>query len=115
MIIKSPGNLAGERAKNSHGGQGEYFVRTLLTCEFSSSLKYMREIILEPGSSIGVHRHENDEEIYYIIAGKGIMTVDDETREIGCGDIVLTKSGSSHGLFNNSSGKLKFFVACAAL
>ena len=115
MILRGPVNVKGENAFNSHGGAGQYFVRTLLTNEFDSSLKYVRELILEPGSSIGMHAHNGDEEVYYIIEGKGLMTVDKEEREIAAGDIVLTKSGSSHGLKNNSPDILKIFVACANL
>jgi len=115
MILKGPKNINGERGKNSHGGEGEYFVRTLLTNEFESSLKYVRELVLEPGSSIGVHKHEGDEELYYVICGKGVMIVDDEEKLVDEGDVVLTKSGSCHGLKNNTSDRLKIFVVCAAV
>ena len=81
----------------------------------SAALKYIRELILQPGSSIGLHAHNEDEEIYYVLSGSGIMIVDNEEKEIACGDIVLTKSGSFHGLNNHSSEILKIFVVCASL
>lgn len=115
MIFNGPSTIAGQIAENSHGGKGKYFVRTLFTKEFDSSLKYVRELVLAPCSSIGIHEHVGDEEIYYIISGSGIMTVDNESREVGKGDIVLTKSGSSHGLENTGAEELKIFVACAGL
>ena len=113
MILKGPKNVKGEKASNSHGGIGGYFVRTLLTSEFDSSLKYVREFVLDPGASIGNHLHDGDEEVYYVIAGEGIMFVNDEEEVITTGDIVLTKSGSYHGLKNTGPDILKIFVACA--
>ena len=115
MILKGPMNIKGEKGKNSHGGEGEYFVRTFLTGEFNSSLKYVRELMLEPGSSVGIHKHKDDEEVYYVICGNGIMVVDGEEKVVGEGDIVLTKTGSYHGLRNHTSHRLKIFVACAAV
>jgi mannose-6-phosphate isomerase-like protein (cupin superfamily) len=103
-----------EELEASHGGTGAYRVRTLMTSEFSSPIKYIRELRLDPGSSIGMHPHIGDEEIYYIISGSGTMMVDGETAELSTGDVVLTKSGSSHGLKNTSDAELVIFVACAA-
>lgn len=113
MLIRGPKNVLMEEAESSHGGVGAYRVRTLMTKEFSSALKYIRELRLEPGSSIGRHPHIGDEEIYYVISGSGTMLVDGETADIHQGDAVLTKSGSSHGLSNNSTEELVIFVVCA--
>jgi oxalate decarboxylase/phosphoglucose isomerase-like protein (cupin superfamily) len=76
MIFNGPSTIAGQKGEGSHGGKGKYFVRTLFTKEFESSLSYVRELVLEPGSSIGIHEHEGDEEIYYVISGSGVMIVD---------------------------------------
>ena len=114
MIIRGPKNVRLEELEASHGGTGVYCVRTLMTSEFSSPIKYIRELRLDPGSSIGMHPHIGDEEIYYVISGSGTMMVDGETAELSTGDVVLTKSGSSHGLKNTSDAELVIFVACAA-
>lgn len=113
MIIRGPKNVKMEELQNSHGGKGAYRVRTLMTTEFSSPMKYIRELRLDPGSSIGIHPHVGDEEIYYVISGSGTMTVNDEAVQISAGDAVLTKSGSRHGLENTSFEELVIFVACA--
>lgn len=114
MIIRGPKNVSMEALESSHGGKGTYRVRTLMTKEFSSPMKYIRELRLDPGSSIGMHPHIGDEEIYYVISGCGTMVVDGETAELSTGDVVLTKSGSSHGLMNHSEAELVIFVACSA-
>ena len=32
-------------------------------------------IELEPGASIGLHKHETDEEVYAIVSGNGVYTL----------------------------------------
>ncbi len=115
MIVKGPATTAGEWGRNSHGGNGEYFVRTLLTTEFKSTLKYIRDLTLKAASSIGVHPHRDDEEIYFVISGHGTMIVDAEEQAVGPGDVVLTYAGSSHGLRADRGEELRIFVACAAV
>src|SRR5215510_7142124 len=51
----------------------------------------------KPGSGIGYHEQKEDE-IYYVLSGRGVMTVDGKTFDVGPGDAVLTRPGSSHGL-----------------
>ena len=52
---------------------------------------------LKAGSSIGYHLQEQDE-VYYILEGKGEMKMNGETFMVRAGDAILTRSGSSHGL-----------------
>ena len=113
MIIGTPQLIPGERGTKSHSGQGDYFVRTLLDEIPGSVFKYVRDLTLYPGSSIGEHPHAGDDEIYFVISGTGIMVVDDEEQRIGPGSVVLTLSGSSHGLRNDAEEDLRIFVACA--
>jgi mannose-6-phosphate isomerase-like protein (cupin superfamily) len=56
-----------------------------------------RKRALKPGSGIGYHVQKEDE-IYYVLSGRGVMTLDGKAVEIGPGTAVLTRTGSSHGL-----------------
>ena len=56
-----------------------------------------RKRALKPGSGIGYHEQKEDE-IYYVLSGRGQMTIDGKTFEVGPGAAVLTRPGSSHGL-----------------
>ena len=56
-----------------------------------------RKRAFHPGSGIGYHEQHEDE-IYYVLSGRGQMTVDDKTFEVTPGTAVLTRPGSSHGL-----------------
>jgi mannose-6-phosphate isomerase-like protein (cupin superfamily) len=56
-----------------------------------------RKRTFHPGSGIGYHEQHEDE-IYYVLSGKGEMTVDDKKFDVTPGTAVLTRPGSSHGL-----------------
>jgi mannose-6-phosphate isomerase-like protein (cupin superfamily) len=56
-----------------------------------------RKRALKPGSAIGYHEQHEDE-IYYVLSGRGIMTIDGKPIEVGPGTAILTRPGSSHGL-----------------
>lgn len=56
-----------------------------------------RKRALKPGSAIGYHEQKEDE-IYYVLSGRGVMTLDGKEHEVGPGTAILTRPGSSHGL-----------------
>jgi mannose-6-phosphate isomerase-like protein (cupin superfamily) len=56
-----------------------------------------RKRALKPGSGIGL-QEQKDEEIYFVLSGRGSMTLDGMTVVISPGTGVLTRTGSSHSL-----------------
>jgi mannose-6-phosphate isomerase-like protein (cupin superfamily) len=56
-----------------------------------------RKRALKPGSAIGYHEQKEDE-IYYVLSGRGVMTADGKTFDVGPGTAILTRPGSSHGI-----------------
>lgn len=116
MIVRGHDNVEEQSAENSHGGKGPYLVRTLMEAVmFDTKIAYIRELLLPKGSSIGLHPHSGDEEIYYVVSGKGTMLVDNERCIVKSGDAILTKSGSKHGLINDTEDALKIFVICVKM
>ena len=95
----------------SHDGEGQIADAQLLNAsDFISNLQFVIHSVLKPGTSIGYHTHGDDEEIYIILSGRGQMTVDGETREVGPGDVILNRPRGSHGLSNLSSADLEILV-----
>lgn len=68
-----------------------------------------RKRVLHPGATIGPHPHNKDE-VYYIISGKGLMTIDGVDFEVGPGDAMLTRVGSSHALVQQGDEDLVLIV-----
>jgi mannose-6-phosphate isomerase-like protein (cupin superfamily) len=56
-----------------------------------------RKRAFKAGAAIGYHLQKEDE-IYYVLSGRGMMTIDDKAFEVGPGSAILTRPGSSHGL-----------------
>lgn len=68
-----------------------------------------RKRALKPGSAIGYHLQKEDE-IYYVLSGKGVMTIDDKPFEVGPGTAILTRPGSSHGLKQTGTEDLVIMI-----
>jgi oxalate decarboxylase/phosphoglucose isomerase-like protein (cupin superfamily) len=77
-------------------------------------LRFLHDDVLPPGVSIGVHEHMDDEEYYYIVAGSGVMTLNDEEHEVTAGDITGVFPGGRHGLENTSESDLRVIVISVA-
>lgn len=100
-----------ELQKRCHNGKGAISFREVFNeNDFKSSLQFLHETSIMPNSTIGYHRHSGNEEVYYIVEGEGIMTVDGEEKKVTSGDAVITHSGSSHGLKNTGEKELKILV-----
>src|SRR5438046_5987200 len=52
-----------------------------------------RKRALHPGAGIGLHEQHEDE-IYYVLSGKGVMNVDATNVDMTPGTAVLTRTGS---------------------
>lgn len=68
-----------------------------------------RKRALHPGASIGAHTNDKDE-IYYVLSGKGELTLQGKTREVGPGDAILTRDGDSHALKQLGTEDLVIFI-----
>ena len=100
---EKPGGYVLERdkevAKNepgTHNGGGQTIGYSFFGKTPNLKLVF-RKRAFKPGSAIGYHVQREDE-IYYVLSGRGLMTIDGKDFEVGPGDAVLTRPGSSHGL-----------------
>lgn len=73
---------------------------------------FFRKRVLKPGAAIGYHLQQEDE-IYYILSGKGIMQMNGDTFEVQAGDAILTRPGSSHGLQQAGTDDLVMLIVYA--
>lgn len=103
------------KAEHVQGGTG-YILRDLLLSndQIHGELTYASTITLEPGCSIGVHRHTGDNEMYFIYEGTGTYTDNDETYPVQAGDVVFCEEGDTHGLANDSDAPLRFVAIMQA-
>jgi uncharacterized cupin superfamily protein len=65
---------------------------------------------LPPAGVSGEHLHSRTEELYFIVFGTGVMTIDGKNHPVGAGDLVLTGLGTVHGLRNTGRHELGWLV-----
>ena len=99
----------------AHEGKGTIYFRSLWNADsFKTDWLRINHALLPPDTSIGLHGHTAIELIHYIIAGKGRMTVNDTTWDVGPGDAIPCTIHDTHGIYNNTDGVLEIFEVVIA-
>ncbi len=80
-----------------HDGTGTLFCKSLLDAYGQTDFAFMHCDTIPRGVSIGEHPHTENEEIYFLVSGCGILTYDGEAYEMEPGDISLCQRGHTHG------------------
>lgn len=65
---------------------------------------------LKPGASIGMHTHETNSEMIYILKGKASILYDEGTEEVSAGNCHYCPKGHSHSMRNHTEEDLIFFA-----
>lgn len=65
---------------------------------------------IPPGGVSGEHLHTRTEEIYFILSGRGQITLDGRSYQVRAGDLILTSVGTRHGLRNTGTEGLGWLV-----
>jgi len=100
-MIKNANEMFSEIKQQMRGGKGNVEVtQVFMQNEIKGKARLIARITLDPGSSIGMHEHDAEEELYYILSGKGIVNDNGEVREVSAGDAVMTGNGASHSIEN---------------
>jgi mannose-6-phosphate isomerase-like protein (cupin superfamily) len=68
----------------------------------------LAEATLEPRASTALHYHEQGEEVYYVIAGRGVLIIAGEEAEIGPGQAALIPARARHRIVNTGDEDLVF-------
>ncbi|HWS25806.1 MAG TPA: GDSL-type esterase/lipase family protein [Xanthomonadales bacterium] len=94
-----------------HGGDGI----TLASPFFDEAPEFgfaVRRRVLHQGASIGLHAHGKDE-VYYVLSGRGELTLDGKAHAVVPGMAILTREGSSHSLRQVGSEDLAILIVYA--
>lgn len=71
----------------------------------------LAEATIPSGGETQRHYHQLSEEFYYLTAGRGIMEIEGEAREVGPGDAILIPAGKWHQI--RAIESLSFLCCCA--
>ena len=68
----------------------------------------VKRIEVEPGQRLSYQSHEKRNELWMIVAGKAVITIDDKEIEISYGDFVTIGKRVKHRIENRGSEKVTF-------
>lgn len=110
-MIKKKNDLKTTIVKNLRDGIGKISITEILsTKEMKNKGKLFSRLSLEKGSSIGLHEHINDFEVYYILSGTGLVQEKDSKHLVSQGDVVYTTHKEQHSLFNTGEDNLEIIA-----
>jgi mannose-6-phosphate isomerase-like protein (cupin superfamily) len=66
-----------------------------------------------PGARQQAHSHEDSEQIYVIVRGRGRMQVAGDQEDVGEGDLVFIPPATAHGIKNHGEETLVYITAAA--
>jgi quercetin dioxygenase-like cupin family protein len=69
------------------------------------------KVVYEPGKQVPWHSHEDTEQVMFVLEGEVEMTIEEETKTLGPGDVVVVNRGLHHKL--HSAGGVTFMEALA--
>jgi len=103
--------LKAER-KEAAGGKGTLYGDYAFPRDKAQKDEAIKEIswlTLQPGDSIGYHKHINNEDTYIIVSGQGVFKDrDGKDYPVKAGDVTIVRKGESHGLVNTGKEPLVF-------
>lgn len=110
MYIKGEDLITTTR-ENSHGGNGIVYLKNLMFKEtMPKHARLVSVITLESGNSLGLHKHEKEVELYYILEGEATIFEGETSYKAQVGDVIITGNGGSHAIENQGKEELKFLA-----
>jgi mannose-6-phosphate isomerase-like protein (cupin superfamily) len=73
----------------------------------------LAEAIIQPGQQTHLHQHPQSEELYYITAGQGHMTLGTEHFSVSVGDTICISPGTPHCIENTGTQALHILCMCS--
>ena len=92
------------------GGVGEVTVLHFVETDDLPNIRFVGEMTIPPGASIGDHVHDEETEYYIITDGIGVVPDGGKDHRVGRGDIIVTGGGASHSIRNGGSTPLKIIA-----
>lgn len=102
--------------ENSHDGEGIIDIQKVFKREdLNGAWDFALRVVMPPKSSMGLHEHGNDEEMYIILSGSGLMTIEGKEQRVQKGDMIFNKPYGKHGLLNDGNENIELLIIQASL
>ena len=111
VMIKRKSEIEGEVLTNFKGGDGFITVYPFLTeQEAKGAGRLFIKCAIEPGNSIGAHKHEGDMETYYILKGKALISDNGADVTLEPGDCHICPDGQTHSIRSVGEDTLEYIA-----
>jgi len=110
-MLKKAQDMLVEIKEQMRGGKGTVELKHIFNKdEIKGKARLIAKITINPGCSIGLHEHVNEEEIFYIIKGKALFNDNGVMKEAEEGDSLLTGGGAVHSVENTGDVPLEMLA-----
>jgi len=93
------------------GGKGTaQYRRVLPHTVFYTNWAFIDHVVLANGASLGRHRHEGVEEVFYVMNGEGQVHVEKESAPVRKGDAVPVFLNEAHSFTSAAGGELELMI-----
>jgi len=103
MIIKNQKN-----AEKITGNEGAIIYDLLNPQHVVNRIRYSLAYVNLPHKKSTLSHIMKTSEVYYILEGRGMLHIDDESNSVEAGDAIFVSPGSKQHIENVGSGDLKF-------
>ncbi|MGC8976312.1 MAG: cupin domain-containing protein [Candidatus Ratteibacteria bacterium] len=113
-MIRKKEKMEIEEREKMRGGEGiikilHFFKKE----EFKANIRLCAKMIIQPNCSIGLHQHIDEDEVFIILKGKGVMFDGKEEFYVEEGDTILTGNGEMHSIKNIGKDNLEIIAFIA--
>ncbi len=113
MLVEHIDDLQMQPASHSEGESPILFGAAFVGEQFMGRWGHVEYVTVPPSSAIPIHEHQQEEEVYFIFGGTGILTVDGSEHRVGPGVLTACPAGGAHGLRNDGTEEIRLIVVAS--
>lgn len=97
MVIRKSEDMTVTPLEKCHEGVGTVYSKSLIDGFDKSKFDFVHYNNISAGTAVGEHMHTENDAIYFLLSGSGILRYDGKDYEMNAGDISVCNMGHSHG------------------
>lgn len=110
-MIRKEKEMTVEIIENLKGGKGYVKVINFFNKEdFLGKGRLYGKSIIQPGNSIGYHKHEGDQEAYYLLKGKAKYIYNGIEEILTPGELAICREGDYHSIESIGEDELEYIM-----
>lgn len=79
---------------------------------FETSRLNLTHVRIHPGETVPTHTHQDEDQVYFVVTGTGVVVLDGERTDVSAGSSVLIPLGTEHEITNTGSEPLDYVFFC---